>query len=141
MRQLRQFLAETVNLQAEFLVQRLRTSLPKILAAAEPSQRTSVQRCFDRVASSGEGRYALVDYVNFKGEGLLATERYRSEGWGLLQVLEETRDNGSDSAAAADFARAAKTVLTRRVANSPGPRHEARWLPGWLNRIETYTRN
>ena len=30
----------------------------------------------------------LIDYVNFKGEGVLETERYRGRGWGLLQVLE-----------------------------------------------------
>ena len=24
---------------------------------------------------------ALVDYVNFKGEGVLSTERYRGQGW------------------------------------------------------------
>ncbi len=40
------------------------------------------------MAASPNGVYALVDYVNFKGEGTLATERYQDHGWGLLQVLE-----------------------------------------------------
>ena len=29
-----------------------------------------------------------MDYVNFKGEGVSSSERYRGQGWGLLQVLE-----------------------------------------------------
>ena len=29
----------------------------------------------------------MIDYVNFKGDGLKPTERYKGEGWGLLQVL------------------------------------------------------
>ena len=61
-----------------------------------------MQQRFDRVASSAMGCYALVDYVNFKGEGVLATERYAGQGWGLLQVLEgmsqETGSRGGQKA-------------------------------------------
>ena len=51
--------------------------------------REKIRENFDRVAGEPQGLYALVDYVNFKGEGTLASERYQGEGWGLLQVLEE----------------------------------------------------
>ncbi|HEV2096567.1 MAG TPA: hypothetical protein VGQ82_08690 [Chthoniobacterales bacterium] len=139
MRQLRQFLADTVDLQAEFLVERLSNSLPKMLAAAQPADQALIQQRFNRLLLSAAGCYALVDYVNFKGEGVLATERYRGQGWGLLQVLSTMQDSGGDSVG--EFARAAKVVLARRVANSPAERHEKRWLPGWLNRIDTYTRH
>ena len=88
MKQLRQFLADTVDLQAEFMVNRLETALPKMLDEAAPADRENVRRQFERVASTPQGCYALVDYVNFKGEGVLHTERYRGQGWGLLQVLE-----------------------------------------------------
>jgi hypothetical protein len=80
------------------------------------------------------GLYVFVDYVNFKGEGILLTERYRGQGWGLLQVLEAM----GDGPALSEFSRAANRVLTRRVANSPPERGEQRWLQGWRNRIRTY---
>ena len=35
----------------------------------------------------------------------------------------------------------AKKVLTKRVRNSPPARNESRWLPGWLNRINTYVQS
>lgn len=138
--ELRRFLADTIDLQAEFLVQRLRDSRPKLLAEIGPYGRASLEQRFDQLAASAAGAYALVDYVNFKGEGVFITERYHGQGWGLLQVLEGMHDTESDSAVG-EFARSAKAVLTTRVANSPSERHEGRWLPGWLNRIATYTKN
>jgi hypothetical protein len=141
MKELRQFLSNTVDLQAKFLVERLQQALPKMLALAAPSQRAQVRERFDRVADSPSGCYALVDYVNFKGEGVLATERYAGQGWGLLQVLEGMSHEGSDREAVKNFAESAKRVLTRRVRNSPRERNESRWLPGWLNRINTYVQS
>src|SRR6201997_838753 len=116
MKQLRQFLADTVDLQAEFMVARLQQSLAKMLDEATAGERDNVQRQFTRVASTPRGCYALVDYVNFKGEGVLHTERYRGQGWGLLQVLE-SMNSGSDAGAVDEFVRAAKATLTRRVHN------------------------
>src|SRR5205809_8062930 len=49
MRELRQFLVETIDLQAQFLVARLESALPKMLA--ETTDRENVQRQFDRVAA------------------------------------------------------------------------------------------
>jgi hypothetical protein len=141
MKQLRQFLAGTVDLQAEFLVQRLQQALPKILAGATPGGRAEIERHFDRVASTAQGCYALVDYVNFKGEGLLDSERYRGQGWGLFQVLQGMSGNERGRAASEDFARSARKVLTKRVENSPPERNESRWLSGWLERVNTYTTN
>ena len=138
MKQLREFLARTVDLQAQFLVDRLQNALPKVLDETAPANRTHVQQQFQRLAASAPGCYALIDYVNFKGEGVLHTERYHDQGWGLLQVLEEMRD--SEANATKEFSRAAAAVLKRRVANSPPARHESRWLPGWLNRVNSYSR-
>jgi hypothetical protein len=137
MNQLRTFLADTIDLQAEFLVARLEASLPKMLADATPADRTNVQQQFERLTKTPQGCYALVDYVNFKGEGVLPTERYQGQGWGLLQVLESMHGN-SESGAADEFARAAKAVLTRRVHNAPAERHESQWLSGWLRRVNSY---
>jgi hypothetical protein len=135
MRQLRQFLVDTIDLQAQFLIARLQDALPKMVTQA--ADRENVQLQFGRVASSAQGCYALVDYVNFKGEGTLATERYHGQGWGLLQVLENM--HGTQSALD-EFAASAKTVLRRRVANSPPERGEARWLSGWLARVDGYAK-
>jgi hypothetical protein len=138
MKELRRFLADTVDLQAEFLVARLQAALPKMLVEAAPSQREVVEQNFDRVAHTAPGCYALVDYVNFKGEGVFHTERYKGQGWGLLQVLSEMGPTAADPVD--EFSRAASVVLRRRVANSPPERNESRWLSGWLHRVNSYSR-
>lgn len=141
MRELRQFLSRTIDLQAQFMVARLQQSLAKMLDEAAPADRANIERQFARVASTPHGCYALVDYVNFKGEGVLQTERYRGEGWGLLQVLEEMHGTENGPSAAREFSHSAAAMLRRRVQNSPPERHEARWLPGWLNRVHSYSEN
>ena len=140
MKQLRQFLADTVDLQAEFMVNRLETALPKMLDEAALADRENVRRQFERVASTPQGCYALVDYVNFKGEGVLHTERYRGQGWGLLQVLEGMTQSDRGPSAVEEFTRSARAVLTRRVQNAPAERNESRWLSGWIHRVNSYTR-
>ena len=137
MNQLRRFLADTIDLQAEFLIARLESALPKMLAEAAPSDRANVQEQFERLTRTSQGCYALVDYVNFKGEGVLHTERYQGQGWGLLQVLEAMHGT-SDAGAVDEFARAARAVLTQRVQNSPADRHESRWFSGWIRRVNSY---
>jgi hypothetical protein len=138
MNQLRQFLVDTIDLQAEFLIARLESALPKMLAEAAPADRANVQQQFERLARTPQGCYALVDYVNFKGEGVLHTERYQGQGWGLLQVLESMHGT-SDAAAVDEFSSVAKAILTRRVHNAPAQRNESRWLTGWIRRVNSYS--
>jgi hypothetical protein len=133
---LRQMLAATVADQARYAAMRLEGALPKILAAAPAEKRARIAANFSRVAAEPLGYYALMDYVNFKGEGVSPAERYNGQGWGLLQVLETMPASGN---ALPEFAKAADIVLTRRVKNSPPARNEAKWLPGWRNRLSTYT--
>ena len=135
MKALRQFLAKTISLQAESLVLRLVEATPQIAQSAPVAERGRVEKNFRRLQASAQGCYALIDYVNFKGEGLLPSERYAGRGWGLLQVLESMSDRG---AAPSAFADSAAAVLRERVRNAPPERHEARWLAGWLNRVATY---
>ncbi len=135
MEALRGLLAETVPLQAGFLAQRMREALPKMLAAAPPGQAEVIRQNYERLAATGPGTFALIDYVNFKGEGTLETERYKGEGWGLLQVLEAMPTDGD---AAREFSQGAKAMLARRVRNAPPQRHEERWLPGWDARVSQY---
>ncbi|HET9375817.1 MAG TPA: hypothetical protein VFO40_12655 [Chthoniobacterales bacterium] len=135
MEELRALLVRTIGLQARFAANRLDKALSKMLAASPAEKRALVQRHFARVAALPSGAYALVDYVNFKGEGTLETERYKGEGWGLLQVLETM----GEGPALQEFSRAADKVLTRRVQNSPPERGEQRWLAGWRNRVRSYS--
>ncbi|MEX1197562.1 MAG: hypothetical protein WEB57_06855 [Pseudohongiellaceae bacterium] len=135
---LRTFLDETRDVQARFIIRRLQRALPSISAHSE--EPAAVESLFRRVAAARPplGLYALIDYVNFKGEGVAAGERYRGQGWGLLQVLEYMHDNPSPSPVLQRFSEAAAAVLARRVENAPPERGESRWLAGWNNRVETY---
>ena len=135
MLQLRRLLKDTIGWQARFAALRLERALPKVLSAAPIADRDRIRMNFYRVAREPLGLYALMDYVNFKGEGVSPRERYRGQGWGLLQVLELMPATG---AAIPGFVQAADKVLTRRVANSPPARGEAKWLAGWRNRLNTY---
>jgi len=134
MRELRGLLAETVSWQARFCARRLEAALPKMLGAAPKGERERIRGNFQRVAAEPLGMYALIDYVNFKGEGISPSERYDGQGWGLLQVLEAM----GHGPALGEFSKAANAVLTRRVANSPKARNESKWLPGWRNRVAGY---
>jgi hypothetical protein len=133
LRELRDLLKNSVPEQTEFMALRMQQALPRILAVAKNPK--VVEARFRRVFAAPGGVYALLDYVNFKGEGVKETERYKGQGWGLLQVLEGMSDSGSPVRA---FAQSADRMLTRRVANAPPARGEERWLAGWRNRLSTY---
>lgn len=137
---LRNWLASTVTLQTDFIIVRSRAALPKMLAAAPASERAKIQANYRKVSTTTQGTYALIDYVNFKGEGTSPSEKYNGQGWGLLQVLGGMKNTVPGSAAAVEFAASAKRVLSRRISNSPPSRNEAKWLPGWHNRCNTYAR-
>ncbi|MBI4061834.1 MAG: hypothetical protein HY403_10415 [Elusimicrobia bacterium] len=138
MNELRRLLADSIGVQARYAADRLEAALPKILEAAPSSERPKLQARFERVAAAPNGVYALMDYVNFKGEGVSLAERYNGQGWGLLQVLEGMADASPGQASVEAFAESADAALTRRVANSPPENDEARWLPGWRKRLRTY---
>lgn len=133
--ELRRLLVDTVALQAEFMFARLQGALDVMVDGLPASRAATVESRFCALAMLPAGRYALVDYVNFKGEGVEPRERYAGQGWGLRQVLEEMR---GQPPANADFADAAARVLERRVRNAPPERREQRWLTGWMRRVDTY---
>jgi hypothetical protein len=131
--ELRQLLARTVPEQTTFMVARLREALPRMVEAAPPPRRQDLIFQLYRVAQTQHGAYALVDYINFKGEG------GRASSSGLVQVLENMHGRTPGLAAVQEFAQSAKQVLAQRVAGSSPAHGEARWLAGWYNRIDTYT--
>ncbi len=134
--QMRRWLAANVDIQTRFIILRSRMALQRMVQ--QSSRPEAVRARYAALANTTQGMYCLVDYVNFKGEGTKETERYKGEGWGLLQVLEEMQGYPTGQAATAEFSRAAAAVLTRRVQNAPAARGEQRWLAGWLNRCRTY---
>ena len=105
-----------------------------MLAASYDKENLKYQ--FYRVANSPNGLYALIDYVNFKGEGLSTSGTYNHQGWGLRQVLENMRGRGEGKNALVEFSNSAKYILTKRAQNAP--RNESRWLTGWAKRTDTY---
>ena len=134
--ELTNFLYDNKDLQIMFIFKRLEASLEKMLAVS--NDRENVRKQFYRVASSPNGLYPLIDYVNFKGEGTNPKERYKEQGWGLLQVLENMKGAETGKAALTEFTNSAKFVLQRRVNNSDPSKNERKWLQGWFNRCNTY---
>tara|TARA_B100000927_G_scaffold85757_1_gene69029 strand:+ start:3804 stop:4667 length:864 start_codon:yes stop_codon:yes gene_type:complete len=135
---LRRWLAATIELQTDFIMAKSRAALPKIMNAAPASRRAHIKDCYEKVATTVNGAYSLIDYVNFKGDGTNPREQYRGQGWGLMWVLKEMLPVPTGQAAAREFAAAAKRCLDRRVQNSPPDRGEQRWTAGWHNRCNTY---
>lgn len=139
MKELRNFLASTVSVQTGFIVRRLELALPKMKAATpEEADRQRIQENFYKVASHRNGVYALIDYVNFKGEGVKKEEKYNGQGWGLRDVVLGMKRTDGGQAAVNEFSESAKRTLQRRIANSPPSRGESRWNAGWMNRCEGY---
>ena len=137
------FLKRTKSYQAEFMAQRLSEALPQMLKSIDDVKKQQmIKKRFYEVMHNRDGSinkrglYVLLDYTNFKGEGTLKSERYKGEGWGLLQVLEHMNINEPNKTKA--FALSAKKMLSRRIKNSPKARGEERWRRGWNVRLETY---
>ena len=137
LKELRRYLAARVGDQTQFMVLRLQEALPKMLELSRHPEQ--VKERFYTLLKTPGGTYALLDYVNFKGEGIKSTERYAGQGWGLLQVLEECDSKVFARTPLSAFSQSADLVLRRRVRNSPPGRGEARWLNGWMNRVHGYS--
>jgi hypothetical protein len=142
-RELFDLLKSTFSYQAEFMANRLSQALPQMLESIDDAKREAlVKKRFYEVMQNKDGSinerglYVLLDYTNFKGEGTLKSERYKGQGWGLLQVLEhmDPKENNKQKA----FAESAKAMLSRRIKNSPPARGEERWRKGWNVRLNTY---
>ena len=137
---LRNFLAANIELQTDFILIKSQAALGKILSSAPISQRQTIRQNYSKVATTSNGAYALIDYVNFKGEGVNPKEQYKGQGWGLLQVLANMRNTSDGQAAAKEFSSSAKRMLDLRIKNSDPSRGESRWREGWHNRCDTYAR-
>ncbi|WP_395339145.1 hypothetical protein PN836_013750 [Ningiella sp. W23] len=136
--ELRHLVENTFSLQLEFILNRQRAALPQMLAELnDEAQKQVIRSRFNDLSTTAKGLYALIDYVNFKGEGISETERYKGEGWGLLQVLSSMNTERYNLHQA--FTQACIDVLSRRIKNSPQQEIEQAWLAGWTKRCQTYS--
>lgn len=126
--QLKKWLSETVDLQTEFIIKRLSITLNRIL------EKSDLNDTIHSLANTPSGLFALIDYLNFKGEGLSLNERYQGKGWGLYQVLIGM--NEQKGPPLERFKSSAIAALTERV--KLAPKDESRFLQGWTNRIKRY---
>lgn len=131
-KEMEELLGKTVALQAVFIAKRCERAVERVLETLSAADKGKM----DQLCRTTGGKFALIDYLNFKGDGTLEAERYQGVGWGLRQVVEKMDAGAKDPVAA--FCGAAKEVLQERVKNAPPERKEERWLAGWLARIERY---
>jgi hypothetical protein len=155
MEELREFLLETKSAQAQYFIYRLETVLPEILDLIPSKERTSIQNNITKLMRTPTGVYALVDYINFKGDGIkeykrctfkesppkdLTPEQAYACGWGMLQALRKMLQAPNDLTPNEAFSWATSETLKVRVASAPKNRKsfEEKWLLGWLKRTSTY---
>jgi|GEM_PF-275322 len=137
---LRTWLAATQAYQARFIVSAFVQRWRDLeLAGGRKQQLTEL---LQQLVQTPAGLFAVIDYYNFKGLGSNPRERYQGEGWGLVQVLEALSSSHLDDEKCTDivaqFRDAAAGRLRLRVELSPAERNEARWLSGWLKRLDDY---
>lgn len=140
MSSLRTWLEATQSYQVRFIVSAFEQRWQELDLPIDQKQKLSglLQLLFE----TPEGLFAVIDYYNFKGLGNNPRESYEGQGWGLVQVLDAlaglriVEDECADIVA--QFRDAAAVRLRLRVDLSPPERNEARWLSGWLKRLDGY---
>lgn len=137
MKELRDFLQQTIPVQAEYLASHLQIILPDLLINTPPEERTLIYNNFLSLAHTPAGTYALIDYLNFKGAGISDAPNNYAIGTGLLQVLRHMSFAPRGSTPLQAYVWSAKKALIRRVERSSSP-HNERWLAGWFKRLNTY---
>lgn len=138
MLELRELLLETLSIQSSYMVTRLNYAFFNMIHFLSPEEKTQVIKQFFRVATLPNGPFILTDYLNFKHEGTDPKERYKGQGWGLLQVLQEMAHIKEPKTPVKDFISSAKKLLETRVQNAPAHKHEEKWIPGWMGRLKKY---
>jgi len=141
MTELRDWLEDTRHYQARFIVSAFAQRWHDLELPGP--QKQALTALLQQLVNTPAGLFAVIDYYNFKGLGNNPRERYQEQGWGLVQVLESLQtmrvDAGACDYIVGQFRAAAASRLGLRVELSPPERNEARWLPGWLQRLDGYT--
>lgn len=138
--ELRTLLKDTILLQAKFIIQYTQRVIPHIINSCAERYRDRIANYFSVLLSTHQGIFAVIDYINFKGDGTYKAERYKGQGWGLIQVLERMALKELKNERILDsFIETAKEILQQRVelANLLD-KNEKQFLKGWYNRIDRY---
>ncbi len=115
-------------MQADFIIARSVAALERIKGQSRRPEEMAAR--YYAVASVPNGMYALIDYVNFKGEGTNPAEHYRGGlAGGLRQVLEEMRPFLPDSLRRLNCGSGQKGASAPRGQQSAGPRRKRAGLP------------
>lgn len=131
---IKKLLIQTIEWQVLFIAQRSQKALANILTSLPPKEKKAFLKKIHLLSQTSNGKYAIIDYIHFKGEGTAVKEQYANQGWGLKQVIQNMPNQPPNPVQA--FVEAATLLLENRVHNAP--RDETRWLPGWKNRLHTY---
>ena len=136
---LKKLLYETIDLQTDFVIKQFHTKWKRIKKNIPFKEKNDLEKKYRLLSATPEGIFALIDYCNFKGDGLNPKERYCGQGWGLYQVLNQMDTPCTSQEALVSFIQAAKQILQKRIENCPpNLPSEKHWLKGWQNRIEKY---
>lgn len=141
--ELREWLLTTQAYQAEFIVEQSMTRFLAKLEKMSAKQATKQVAYVEKLLSFKEGRFAFVDYINFKGVGE-PHEQYQGEAWGLNSVIQHIELEGADIQKVSNqkllraFVKSAKQRLALRTDLAPKERNEKRWLKGWFKRLDGY---
>ncbi len=141
-----------VRAQAFCIAERLQRTMDpsspdSLVTGLTADQSALVEKNFDFVVNSKDplGVYALIDYVNFKGEGRLGgTEEFNGQSWGLLQVLlnmQTPAEGASDADVMKAFVQSAKFTLCQRVINhklQDPTNNDVQYLDMWVAHLNEY---
>lgn len=136
--ELRDLLESTIPLQTQFMIERLEQQWPDILQAAPIEKQEQLNSYYILMRNSPLGTYALVDYLNFKGNGLNSLEESNGQRWGLLQVLLDMPSNLTQENITKAFTVSAAKILITLIQNSAPSYRRVRYLHGWMRRISSY---
>lgn len=140
MQALRHWLLQTKDEQVAFILQRFQQTLNTSIANLSLTDQWKVKETIELMAAHKVSAYALLDYFNFKGLGDDSKERYKGQGWGLLDVLLAMPSVTKQTRLEA-FVATAKTLLKDRADNAPTEKQrtiEQKWLVGWNHRLNSY---
>ncbi|WP_029909158.1 hypothetical protein [Hydrogenovibrio marinus] len=140
MQMLRHWLLQTKDEQAAFILQRFQQTLNESIANLSLTDQWKVKETIELMSAHKVSAYALLDYFNFKGLGNNSKERYKGQGWGLLDVLLAMPSVTKQTRLEA-FVTTAKTLLKDRANNAPTEKQRAieqKWLTGWNHRLDAY---
>ena len=87
--EVRSLLASTIDLQIKFIIDQFKQQLPGIMEAAPSRYKSKIMYNTNLMLSFPQGSYALVDYLNLKGNGLSQTEELKGQRMGTITSADK----------------------------------------------------